>query len=219
MNAMKIMPSILTSDLARLADEIARVPSADAIHIDVMDNHFVPNLTLGKPVIQAVRAVTDKPIDVHLMIEDADRWAPEYATTGVQTITFHAEAAKAPIRLARELRKLGVRASIAFCPATPVDPFIGLLDEYDQVLVMTVEPGFGGQTFVAPMLHKTALLRDEANRLGLDLDIQVDGGVSLETVGQCARAGVNVAVAGAAVYQSVDPDQMVRALKQAAEAS
>jgi len=214
---MKIMPSILTSDLARIADEIARVPSADAMHIDVMDNHFVPNLTIGRPVVKSIRAVTTKPLDVHLMIEDADRWAPEYAETGAETITFHAEAAVAPVRLARELRRMGVRASMALRPATPIEPFADMLGEFDQVLVMTVEPGFGGQSFIEPMLAKIARVRQLADHQGLDLDIQVDGGVSVETIGRCAKAGANVFVAGVAVFSADDPDEMVRELRAVAE--
>ena len=216
---MKIMPSILTSDLARIADEIARVPSADAVHIDVMDNHFVPNLTVGRPVVRSIRAVTSKPLDVHLMIEDADRWAPEYAATGVQTVTFHAEAAVAPVRLARELRHAGVRASMALRPATPIEPFADMLGEFDQILVMTVEPGFGGQSFIEPMLAKIAQVRHFADQLGIDLDIQVDGGISDDTIGRCAEAGANVFVAGVAVFSSDDPDAMVQSLRAVAEAA
>ena len=214
---MQIMPSILTSDLARIADEIARIPSADAVHIDVMDNHFVPNLTIGKPVVESIRGVTTKPMDVHLMIEDADRWAPEYAETGAETITFHAEAAVAPVRLARELRRMGVRASMALRPATPIEPFADMLGEFDQVLVMTVEPGFGGQSFIEPMLVKIARVRQLATSLGIDLDIQVDGGVSVDTIGRCAQAGANVFVAGVAVFSADDPDAMVQSLRAAAE--
>jgi len=210
---MKIMPSILTADLARIADEIARIPSADAVHIDVMDNHFVPNLTMGLPVVEAVRAVTDKPLDVHLMIEDADRWALDYAAAGAETVTFHIEAAQAPVRLARELRKQGARASMALRPATSIEPYADLLAEFDQVLVMTVEPGFGGQPFIEAMLAKIARVRQLADQLGIELDIQVDGGVSLQTIGRCAEAGANVFVAGVAVFQADDPDEMVRELK------
>lgn len=215
---MRITPSILTCDLAHIADEIGRVASADGVHLDVMDNHFVPNLTIGRPVVEAVRQVTNLPMDVHLMIEDPDRWAPDYATTGAQTVTFHAEAAKAPLRLARELRKLGVGAGLALRPATPIEWFADMLDEFDRVLIMTVEPGFGGQTFIEAMLRKIARTKALANQAGLDLTIQVDGGISLDTIGRCAQAGADTFVAGAAVYGADDPDAMVKALRGAAVA-
>jgi len=215
---MKITPSILSADFARLADEIARIPSADGVHVDVMDNHFVPNLTIGRPVVEAVMAATDHPIDVHLMIENADRWAPEYAETGAKTITFHVEASQAPVRLARELRHLGARASLGLRPATSIEPYGDLLPEFDQILIMTVEPGFGGQTFLDSMLPKIARTRALAQKHGVNLAIQVDGGVSLETIERCAQAGADVFVAGSAVFTSDDPDAMVRALAQAVAA-
>ena len=158
---MRITPSILNADLARLADEVARISGADAVHVDVMDNHFVPNLTLGLPVVESLRKATVKMLDIHLMIEDPDRWAPAYAEAGAESVTFHVEAAKAPIRLARELRAKGARASIALKPATPIEPFADLLDEADMVLLMTVEPGFGGQKFldlVLPKIRRTRQL-------------------------------------------------------------
>ena len=202
-----------------MADEIDRISSADGVHIDVMDNHFVPNLTIGRPVVKAIRDATELPMDVHLMIEDPDQWAPGYAEIGVQTVTFHGEAAKAPVRLARELRKLGVRAGLALRPATPIEPYADLLDEFDQVLIMTVEPGFGGQSFIKGMLAKIARTRALVAQLGIDLAIQVDGGISLETIGCVARAGADVFVAGSAVYGADDPNAMVVALRQAAEAA
>src|SRR5699024_5944461 len=139
---------------ARLAEEIARVENSDAIHVDVMDNHFVPNLTMGAPVVKAIRAATDKPLDIHLMIEDADRWAPDYADLGAESVTFHVEAARAPIRLARELRARGSKASMALKPATPIEPYMHMLTELDMVLPMTVEPGLGGQSFLDVALPK-----------------------------------------------------------------
>jgi len=210
---MKITPSILNADFARLADEIARIPSADGVHVDVMDNHFVPNLTIGRPVVESLIAVTPHPIDVHLMIDDADEWAPHYAETGAQTITFHVEASQAPVRLARELRKLGVRACMGLRPATSIEPYVDLLGEFDQILIMTVEPGFGGQAFLDAMLPKIARTRELAKSRGLQIAIQVDGGVDLETIGRCAEAGADVFVAGSAVYESPDPDAMVKALR------
>jgi len=216
---MMITPSILSADFSRLADEIARIPSADGVHVDVMDNHFVPNLTIGLPVVESLMAVTPHPMDIHLMIADADRWAPEYAETGAKTITFHVEASEAPVRLARELRKLGTRASLGLKPATPIEPYGDLLGEFDQILIMTVEPGFGGQSFLDAVLPKIARTRALAKGLGIDLAIQVDGGVSLETIVRCAEAGADVFVAGSAVYEASDPDAMVKALRAAVEGS
>jgi len=214
---VRITPSILNADFARLGEEIARVPSADAIHIDVMDNHFVPNLTMGVPVVQSLRAATDQMLDIHLMIEDPDRWAPAYAETGAESVTFHMEAVRAPIRLARELHAKGVRVGAALNPATPVEAVTGILGELDMVLVMSVEPGFGGQGFLDCVLPKVTAVRRLISEAGLDIWVQMDGGVSLETIERCAQAGADTFVAGSAVFRSADPDQMVRALRAAAE--
>ncbi len=216
---MFISPSILSIDFAHLADELARTPSADGLHLDVMDNQFVPNLSFGWPVIEAVQRSTDKPLDVHLMIEDADRNAPLYAEIGIETVTFHVEASKAPVRLARELRKLGSRACMALKPATPIEPYADMITELDQILFMTVEPGFGGQKFLDLVLPKIARARKIVERTGQQIAIQVDGGVSLETIGRCAEAGADVFVAGSAVYNASDPDEMVRELKKTAIAA
>ncbi|MGA4668457.1 ribulose-phosphate 3-epimerase [Propionibacteriaceae bacterium Y1923] len=213
---MRITPSILNADFANLRGEIERIPSADGVHVDVMDNHFVPNLTLGLPVVESIRAVTDKELDIHLMIEDADRWAPAYAEAGAETITFHVEAAAAPIRLARELRKLGAKASMALKPATPIEPYAEMLGELDMLLLMTVEPGFGGQKFLDLVLPKIRRAREIADRTGQEIRIQVDGGVSIETIGRCAEAGADTFVAGSAVYHAADPDAMVNELRSIA---
>lgn len=210
---IKITPSILNSDFADLGGEIARIPSADAVHVDVMDNHFVPNLTLGLPVVESLRKATDLPLDIHLMIADADRWAPDYAEAGAESVTFHIEASGAPIRLARELRSRGARASMALKPATPIEPYADLLPELDMVLLMTVEPGFGGQKFLDLVLPKIRRTRDLVSKLGKDIWIQVDGGISDETIDRCIDAGADVFVAGSAVYSADDPDAMVRALR------
>ncbi|RRD51195.1 ribulose-phosphate 3-epimerase [Arachnia propionica] len=211
---MRITPSILNADFANIGQEIARIPSADAVHVDVMDNHFVPNLSLGLPVVEAIRRSTPHMLDIHLMIEQPDRWAPAYAEIGAESVTFHVEAAQAPIRLARELRALGSRASIALKPATPIDSCADMLDEVDMVLLMTVEPGFGGQRFLDLVLPK---IRRTRELLGdRPIWLQVDGGVSLETIGRCAEAGADTFVAGSAVYSSADPDAMVRDLREAA---
>lgn len=209
----RITPSILNADLANLAGEVSRIPSADWIHVDVMDNHFVPNLTLGLPVFESLLKNTELPLDAHLMIDDADRWAPAYAEVGAGSVTFHIEAAKAPVRLAREIRNQGARASMALKPATPIEPYEDLLPELDMVLIMTVEPGFGGQKFLDMCLPKIRRARQLFDKHGLELWLQVDGGVSLETIERCAEAGADTFVAGSAVYAADDPDAMVRALK------
>ncbi|UED83001.1 ribulose-phosphate 3-epimerase [Streptomyces profundus] len=213
----QINPSMLSADFARLADEAKAVQGADWLHIDVMDNHFVPNLTLGVPIVESLRKATDIPLDCHLMIEDPDRWAPGFVEAGAGSVTFHAEAAAAPVRLAREIRALGARASMALKPATPIEPFEDLLPELDMVLVMTVEPGFGGQAFLDIMLPKIRRTRQLIERHGLPLWLQVDGGVSATTIERCAEAGADVFVAGSAVYGADDPAAAVRGLREAAE--
>ncbi len=214
---IQITPSILNADLSRLADEVGRIPSADWVHVDVMDNHFVPNLTIGAPVVESLVRSTDLPVDVHLMIEDPDRWAPAYAEAGAGSVTFHAEAASAPVRLARELRSKDVRASMALRPATPVEPFADMLGELDMLLLMTVEPGFGGQKFLDVCLPKIRRARQLISAAGLEVWVQVDGGISPDTIERCAEAGADVFVAGSAVYSAEDPDAMVKQLRRAAE--
>lgn len=213
---IRITPSILNADLANLAAEVARIPSADAVHFDVMDNHFVPNLTLGLPVAQALRKHTDLMLDIHLMIANADTWAPQYAEAGCDSVTFHVEACRAPVRTAREIRRLGARASMALNPTTPIEPYADFLPELDMVLLMTVEPGFGGQKFLDLVLPKIRRTRELVRRTGQDIWLQVDGGVSLETIERCAEAGADTFVAGTAVYRADDADSMVRELRRLA---
>lgn len=201
---MQISPSILSADFANLEAEVAAVRSADWVHVDVMDNHFVPNLTIGLPVLEALRRVSPLPLDCHLMIDDPDRWAPGYAEAGADSVTFHVEAAADPRALARTLRGLGARSGMALKPGTPWAPYEDLLPDLDMVLVMTVEPGFGGQSFMADMLPKVRAVRESVRRFGGEVWIQVDGGVKADTIGQCAEAGADVFVAGSAVYGQED---------------
>jgi len=213
---VRITPSILNADFADMGREVRRIESADGVHIDVMDNHFVPNLTMGVPMVEALRKVSDLPFDAHLMIEDPDVWAPGYVDAGAQTVTFHLEAAKAPIRLAREIRSRGGRAAVALKPATPVEQIADFLDEFDQVLLMTVEPGFGGQSFLDCVLPKIRRTRELIDRTGKDIWLQVDGGVSPRTIARAAQAGADTFVAGSAVYRAEAPDEAVQRLRNLA---
>ena len=219
MGHIQITPSILNADFARLGAEVARIGSADWVHVDVMDNHFVPNLTFGPTMVEALVRSTDVPLDAHLMIEDPDSNAVEYVEAGCGSVTFHVEAAAAPVRLAREIRSHGARAAMALKPATPVDPYEDLLPELDMLLVMTVEPGFGGQKFLDLCLPKIRRARELMDKHGVETWLQVDGGVSLETIERCAEAGADVFVAGSAVYTADDPDRMVADLRARAAAA
>ena len=216
---VQISPSILSADFTDLATEVGRIEAADWVHVDVMDNHFVPNLTIGLPVVERLAKVSPLPLDVHLMIEDADRWAPSYAESGAKSVTFHVEASQAPVRLARTLRSAGVRAGMALRPATPVEPYAEMLPELDMLLLMTVEPGFGGQKFLDLVLPKVRAARELVKGRDLDLWLQVDGGVSAETIERCAEAGADVFVAGNAVYAADDPAAAIAGLRSRAEAA
>jgi ribulose-phosphate 3-epimerase len=216
---IQVSPSILSADFANLEAELQRISTADWAHVDVMDGHFVPNLTLGLPVVEALRRVSPVPLDCHLMIEDPDRWAPAYAEAGAQGVTFHAEAAAAPVRLARELRRHGARAGMALKPATPVEAFTDLLPELDMLLVMTVEPGFGGQSFLDVTLPKIRRARQAISAAGLEVWLQVDGGVSAQTVERAAEAGADVFVAGSAVYGAQDAAAAITQLRELATAA
>jgi len=213
---LRINPSILAADFVNMQAELARIATADFVHVDVMDNHFVPNLTFGPQMVERIQATSPVPLDVHLMISDADRWAPGYAELGVASVTFHLEAAAEPVALARRLRQIGARAGVAVKPATPVEGLFDVLDEFDQILVMTVEPGFGGQSFMAEMMPKLARLHDEARRRGSQVWLQVDGGVADATIAQAAEAGADTFVAGSAVFGAGDPAQAIAALRSKA---
>jgi ribulose-phosphate 3-epimerase len=211
---VQIAPSILAADFARLADEAATVADvADWLHVDVMDAHFVPNLTIGLPVVEALRKHASLPLDCHLMIEDPDRWAPGYAEAGARNVTIHAEAATSPVKTLRAIRAAGARAGLAINPATPVEPYADLLPEFDMLLVMTVEPGFGGQHFLDLVLPKLRRARALIGGREDSVWLQVDGGVDHETIGRCAEAGADVFVAGSAVFGMTDPASAVTDLR------
>ncbi|MDQ1644617.1 MAG: ribulose-phosphate 3-epimerase [Cryptosporangiaceae bacterium] len=214
---MYIAPSILSADFARLADEAEAVRGAEWLHVDVMDYHFVPNLTLGLPVVQGLLKATSTPLDCHLMIDDPDRWAPSYAEAGAYSVTVHAEACGDPVKVARDLRAAGSRAGLAIKPGTPLDAYLDVLGEYDMLLVMTVEPGFGGQQFMAEVLPKVRQARDLVTTGHLELRIEVDGGINADTIVAAAEAGADTFVAGSSVYGADDPAAAVRALRERAE--
>jgi ribulose-phosphate 3-epimerase len=214
-----IAPSILAADFAHLADEVTVVEgAADWLHVDVMDNHFVPNLTIGLPVVQSLLKVSTMPFDVHLMIEAPDRWAPGYAEAGAYNVTFHVEAASDPVGLARDLRAAGSKAGLAIDRDTPVEPYLQLLPHFDTLLVMTIKAGFGGQKFVPALLDKVRAVRRHADSGHLELRIEVDGGIAPDTIEAAAQAGADAFVAGTAVYSAADPAAAVRALRAQVEA-
>ena len=213
--ALQIAPSILSADFANLERDILAVADADWLHVDVMDGHFVPNLTLGLPVVERIAEVSPLPLDVHLMIDDPDRWAPRYAEVGATSVTFHLEAARDPRAIAQELHRLGARASCAIKPGTAVEEVLPLLDTLDMVLVMTVEPGFGGQSFMPEMMPKLRTLRAAAESAGRELRLQTDGGIARDTVGTVVEAGCDVVVAGSAIYGAEDRGAEIAALREA----
>lgn len=213
---MQIAPSILSADFVNFQRDIERVANADLLHVDVMDAHFVPNLTWGLPVTERICEISPIPVDAHLMIDDPDAWAVRYAEAGCASVTFHAEASSDPAALAGRIRAAGARSAVAVKPGTAPDEVIAHLDAYDMVLVMTVEPGFGGQSFMPDMMDKVRRVREAALARGIDLDIQVDGGIARDTIPAAASAGANVFVAGSAVYGAPDPAAEIDALRELA---
>jgi ribulose-phosphate 3-epimerase len=212
----RISPSILAADFVNMERDLGKIASADLVHVDVMDNHFVPNLTFGPQMVGRIQDVSAIPLDVHLMISDPERWAPGYAELGAYSVTFHAEAATDPIGLARRLRSMGARAGIALKPGTPADDYLELLEEFDQVLVMTVEPGFGGQSFIPETMPKLKQLREAVTARGLDVWLQVDGGITEETIVTAADAGADTFVAGSSVFRADDPARQISLLRETA---
>ena len=203
---IRISPSILAADFANLERDLGRIRTADLVHVDVMDNHFVPNLTFGLPV------------DAHLMIEDPERWAPKFAEAGAFSVTFHGEATTNPVALARKLRAAGARAGIALKPGTAIEPYLEFLAEFDQILVMTVEPGFGGQSFMPSTMRKLRAAADAVSASGRDVWLQVDGGITEETIVVAAEAGADTFVAGSSVFGYPDPAARIALLRTAATA-
>ncbi|MGD6942215.1 ribulose-phosphate 3-epimerase [Cytobacillus gottheilii] len=212
---VKIAPSILSADFARLGEEIKDVEAggADYIHVDVMDGHYVPNITIGPLVVEAIRPITDLPLDVHLMIEHPDQYIEAFARAGANYITVHVEACTHLHRTIQLIKSYGVKAGVVLNPATPAEMIKPILEDVDMVLLMTVNPGFGGQKFIPSVLPKIKAIRNWADELGLDLELEVDGGVNEETAKLCVEAGANVLVAGSAVFNEKDRAKAVAALR------
>ena len=214
---IRISPSILSANFAQLGQELESIANADMVHVDVMDGHFVPNITMGPVVAEDVIRTSPVPIDAHLMVADPETWAPAFAEMGAASVTFHAEATPSPIRIARQLRTMGARAGIAINPYTPVEPLLEILPEVDMILVMTVEPGYGGQKFLNVTLDKIRRAREAIDKNGVDVWLQVDGGIAEDTVEIAAEAGADMFVAGSAVFGHSNAAERVDTLRQMAQ--
>lgn len=214
----RINPSILSADFVNFERDFGTIANSDLIHVDVMDNNFVPNLTFGLPMVARMQQIAPKPLDVHLMIANVDKWAPGYAETGAFSVTFHAEASENPIALARSIRAIGARAGVAIKPGTDVEPFLDLLEEFDQLLVMTVEPGFGGQSLIEETLTKVSKARRKIDAEKLDVWLQVDGGIDESNIERVATLGADTFVAGSAVFKAHDRAKQIENLRSLADA-
>jgi ribulose-phosphate 3-epimerase len=214
----RINPSILSADFVNFERDFGTIANSDLIHVDVMDNNFVPNLTFGLPMVSRMQQITPKPLDVHLMISNVDKWAPGYAEAGAFSVTFHAEASENPVKLARRLRAIGARAGVAIKPGTNVEPFLEVLSEFDQLLVMTVEPGFGGQSLIEATLEKVAKARRRIDAEKLDIWLQVDGGIDETNIERVATLGADTFVAGSAVFKADDRAKQIENLRNLATA-
>jgi ribulose-phosphate 3-epimerase len=216
---VKIAPSILSADFGRLADEVKAVATADYVHVDVMDFHFVPNLTIGPLVIEAVRRATALPLDVHLMIADAERWVPAFAKAGADLIGVHVEACPHLHRTLHQIRDLGKKPCVVLNPATPLEAIEWVLGDVAQVLVMSVNPGFGGQELIPSALEKIRRLRRMINERGLAVDIEIDGGVKVDNIAQVCAAGANVIVSGSGVFGTKDYAHTIAEMRARGEAA
>jgi ribulose-phosphate 3-epimerase len=215
---IKIAPSILSADFAKLGDEIVRIDKAgaDLVHIDVMDGHFVPNITIGPPIIKALRKVTKLPFDVHLMIEDADKYIDNFVDAGADIITVHAEASPHLHQTLHKIKKRGIKAAVSLNPATSIHTIEWILNEVDMVLVMSVNPGFGGQKYIEATTQKIKKLREILVARGIEIDIEVDGGINLSNIYEITRAGANMIVSGSTIFNSQDTTKIIKELREKA---
>jgi ribulose-phosphate 3-epimerase len=214
---LRINPSVLSADFVNMERDLQTIATADAVHVDIMDNHFVSNITFGVQMVQRIQDTSPVPLDVHLMINNPLRWAPDYAATGAECVTFHVEAADDPRAVIDVIHDRGAKAGISVKPGTPVEGYLGLIPDIEQFLVMTVEPGFGGQAFMADMMPKLDAVAAAAREANPALWIQVDGGISQDTIGQAASHGANTFVAGSAVFRpGISPEEAIAGLRQAA---